>query len=133
MVWFNIGFSSFARSPVPAFLALTVPALARRMGYYTHITLHTVFERINLRDAGVRYPGLYRTAGRMATRLLLASGDISVLLPSFRSEILNNYGVSADRVQARPHGTFGGVQKRLNGIRILRVGARSFALCNIRL
>jgi glycosyltransferase involved in cell wall biosynthesis len=110
VVWFNIGFSSFARAPIAAFVALTVPALARRLGYYTHITLHTVFERINLKDTGVRFPGLYRTAGRMATRLLLASGDMSVLLPSFRSEILSNYGVSADRVQARPHGTFGEVK-----------------------
>jgi glycosyltransferase involved in cell wall biosynthesis len=110
VVWFNIGFSTFARSPIAAFLALTVPALARRLGYYTHITLHTVFERINLEDAGVRFPVLYRTAGRVATRLLLLSGDISVLLPSFQKEILSNYGVSADRVQARPHGTFGEVK-----------------------
>jgi glycosyltransferase involved in cell wall biosynthesis len=110
VVWFNIGFSTFARSPIAAFLALTVPALARRLGYYTHITLHTVFERINLEDAGVRFPGVYRTAGRIATRLLLLSGDISVLLPSFQKEILSNYGVSADRVQARPHGTFGEVK-----------------------
>jgi glycosyltransferase involved in cell wall biosynthesis len=110
VVWFNIGFSTFARSPIAAFLALTVPALARRLGYYTHITLHTVFERINLEDAGVRFPALYRTAGRIATRLLLLSGDLSVLLPSFQKEILSNYGVSADRVQARPHGTFGEVK-----------------------
>ncbi len=109
VVWFNIGFSTFARSPVAAFLALTVPALARGMGYYTHITLHTVFERINLTDAGIRFPGLYRIAGRIATRLLLLSGDISVLLPSFRTELLSNYGVSADRVHARPHGTFAGM------------------------
>ena len=108
VVWFNIGFSTFARTPVAAFLALTVPALARAMGFYTHITLHTVFERINLTDAGIRFPGLYRTAGRIATRLLLLSGDISVLLPSFRTELLSNYRVSANRVHARPHGTFVG-------------------------
>ncbi len=65
VVWFNIGFSTFARGPIAAF---------------------------------------------MATRLLLLSGDISVLLPSFQSEIINNYGVSADRVQARPHGMFGKVK-----------------------
>lgn len=117
VVWFNIGFSTFARSPVAAFLALTVPALTRRLGYYTHITLHTVFERINLEDAGVRFPGLYRTAGRIATRLLLLSGDMSVLLPSFQKEILSNYGVSTDRVQARPHGTFGEVK----GARVLEL------------
>lgn len=106
VVWFNIGFSTFARSPIPAFMALTVPALTRLMGCYTHITLHTVFERISLKDAGIRFPGLYRVAGRIATRLLLLSGDVSVLLPSFRNEILNNYRVSPDRVHARPHGTF---------------------------
>ncbi len=108
VVWFNIGFSTFARSPLAAFLALTVPVLARVMGYYTHITLHTVFERINLQDAGIRFPLLYRTAGRIATRLLLLSGDVSVLLPSFREELLKKYGVSNDRVHARPHGTFEG-------------------------
>jgi glycosyltransferase involved in cell wall biosynthesis len=112
VVWFNIGFSTFARTPVAAFLALTVPAMARAMGYYTHITLHTVFERINLEDAGIRFPGLYRTAGRIATRLLLLSGDISVLLPSFRSELISNYGVSPDRIHARPHGTFNGAHAR---------------------
>ena len=106
VVWFNIGFSTFARTPAAALLALTVPAMARAMGYYTHITLHTVFERINLEDAGIRFPGLYRAAGRIATRLLLLSGDISVLLPSFRNELLSSYGVSPDRIHARPHGTF---------------------------
>ena len=109
-VWFNMGFSTFARSPIAAFLVLTVPALARLMGYYTHITLHTVFERISLKDAGVRFPSMYRAAGRVATRLLLLSGDVSVLLPSFRSELLNNYHISSDRVHARPHGTFEGMQ-----------------------
>ena len=109
-VWFNMGFSTFARSPIAAFLVLTVPALARLMGYYTHITLHTVFERISLKDAGVRFPSMYRAAGRVATRLLLLSDDVSVLLPSFRSELLNNYHISSDRVHARPHGTFEGMQ-----------------------
>jgi glycosyltransferase involved in cell wall biosynthesis len=118
VVWFNIGFSTFARGPVAAFLALTVPALARSLGFYTHITLHTVFERINLKDAAVRFPGLYRAAGRMATRLLLLSGDMSVLLPSFQSEIIKSYGVSADQVFARPHGTFG----EIKGVRAAESG-----------
>jgi glycosyltransferase involved in cell wall biosynthesis len=33
-----------------------------------------------------------------------------VLLPSFQSEIISRYGVSPDRVRARPHGTFGEVK-----------------------
>src|SRR5258708_28777768 len=106
VVWFNIGFSTLARSPLAAFLAITVPAMARMLGYYTHVTLHTVFERINLKDAGVSLPGLYRLAGRIATRLLLWADDVSVLLPSFRSELVSNYGLSAERVHFRPHGTF---------------------------
>ena len=106
VVWFNIGFSTFARDPLAAFLGITVPALVRRLGYYSHVTLHTVFERINLEDAGVRWPGLYRAAGRVATRLLLSADDVSVLLPSFRSELINKYGVDERRVHSRPHGIF---------------------------
>jgi glycosyltransferase involved in cell wall biosynthesis len=79
-------------------------------GYYTHVTLHSVFERISLEDAGLRFPGLYRIAGRMATRMILAADDVSVLLPSFQSELVHRYGSSARRVLARPHGTFEGAQ-----------------------
>jgi glycosyltransferase involved in cell wall biosynthesis len=111
VVWFNIGFSTFARTPVAAFLAIFVPALARLSGYYTHITLHTVFERISLEDAGIRMPGLYKTAGRFATRLLLLANDVSVLLPSYQAELVKAYGSAANRVQARPHGTFKGPQE----------------------
>jgi glycosyltransferase involved in cell wall biosynthesis len=110
VVWFNIGFSTFARTPVAAFLAIFVPALLRLSGYYTHITLHTVFERISLEDAGIRMPGLYKTAGRFATRLLLLANDVSVLLPSYQAELVKAYGSAAGRVQARPHGTFKGPQ-----------------------
>jgi glycosyltransferase involved in cell wall biosynthesis len=106
VVWFNLGFSTFARSPVAAFLGITIPALARAMGYYTHVTLHTVFERISLKDARLRFAGAYRMAGRLATHLVLSADDVSVLLPSFQSELKKHYGVRARRVRARPHGTF---------------------------
>jgi hypothetical protein len=96
----------FARKPLSAFLAITVPVLARMAGYYTPVTLHTVFERINLADAGVRLPRLDLAAGNIATRLVLGANDVSVLLPSFRSELVRNYGSSASRVRSRPHGTF---------------------------
>lgn len=106
VVWFNMGFSTFARNPVAAFLSIAGPAMARMSGFYTHVTLHTLFERINLADAGVRSPRMYRLAGRMATRVLLCANDVSVLLPSFRSELVSKYGVDSDRVHSRPHGTF---------------------------
>ncbi len=107
VVWFNIGFSTFARSPISAFLGATIPALTRLMGFYTHISLHTIFERIDLEDAGVRWASLYRMAGRIATRLLLLADDVSVLLPSFRDELVHNYSGTAGRVHFQPHGIFG--------------------------
>jgi len=106
VVWFNMGFSTFARQPLAAFLSIAGPAVSRASGFYTHVTLHTLFERINLQDAGVRMPHLYRTAGRIATKLLLGANDVTVLLPSFRSELLEKYKVKSDRVHFRPHGIF---------------------------
>ena len=106
VVWFNIGFSTFARQPVPAILSIAAPALSRIAGFYTHVTLHTVFERISLRDAGVRMPGVYRAAGRVATKVLLHANDVTVLLPSFRSELLKKYKAKSDRIHFRPHGIF---------------------------
>jgi glycosyltransferase involved in cell wall biosynthesis len=106
VVWFNVGFSTFARSPIAAFLGILTPLLARLSGYYTHVTLHTVFERISLEDAGLRFTSPYRMAGKIATRLTLAANDVSVLLPSFRDDLQRNYGAAAKNVTARPHGTF---------------------------
>lgn len=106
VVWFNMGFSTFARRPIAAFFSITGPALARLSGFYTHVTLHTLFDRINLKDAGVRMPRIYRLAGRIATRFLLCAHDVSVLLPSFRSELVEQYRVDGARVHSRPHGTF---------------------------
>lgn len=106
VVWFNMGFSTFARNPVAALLSIAGPAISRLSGFYTHVTLHTLFERINLQDAGVRMPGLYRTAGRVAMKVLLRADDVTVLLPSFRAELLQSYKVRADRVHFRPHGIF---------------------------
>jgi glycosyltransferase involved in cell wall biosynthesis len=106
VVWFNMGFSTFARGPLAAFLSITGPALVRLSGFYTHVTLHTIFERIDLNDAGVRMPGVYRIAGRRATRVLLCANDVSVLLPSFRAELIQNYSVDGERIHFRPHGIF---------------------------
>ncbi len=91
-VWFNMGFSTFANSPIAAFFSVLTPVLLRISTLYTHVTLHTIFERINLVDARVSSVVLYRIAGRAATRLLLWSGDISVLLPTFRTVVLDENG-----------------------------------------
>ncbi|HZU43903.1 MAG TPA: group 1 glycosyl transferase, partial [Terriglobales bacterium] len=84
VVWFNLGFASFGDKPLPAFAGLGTPALTRMNGYYTHVTLHQLMETVNLEDAGIRFPLLYKVAGSVATRMVLMSNSISVLMPAYR-------------------------------------------------
>ena len=102
VVWFNLLFSTFGTQPVSAFAGLTTPALSRMTGHYTHVTLHHLMDNINLKDAGIRFPSLYRGAGYMATRMLLMANSISVLLPAYRRTLMDRY--SGDNVHFRAHG-----------------------------
>jgi glycosyltransferase involved in cell wall biosynthesis len=104
IVWYNIGFASFGGKPVPAFFGLTAPALTRFWSCYTHITLHQLFETVDLADAGVKSPMLYRIAGRLATHLLLSANSLSVLLPAYRRTLQEKYGRGT--VNVRHHGVF---------------------------
>jgi glycosyltransferase involved in cell wall biosynthesis len=102
VVWFNLLFSTFGDQPLPAFAGLTIPALSRLSGRYTHVTLHHLMDNINLDDAGVRFPSLYRAAGSIATRMLLMANSVSVLLPAYRRTLMEKY--SGDNVHFRAHG-----------------------------
>src|SRR6267142_2373298 len=102
VVWFNLLFSTFGGKPVPAFAGLSIPALTRLTGCYTHVTLHHLMDNINLEDAGVRYARVYRTAGNVATRMLLAANSVSVLLPAYRRTLIEKY--KGDDVHFRAHG-----------------------------
>jgi len=102
VVWFNLLFSTFGGKPLPAFAGLAIPALSRLRGYYTHVTLHHLMDNINLKDAGVRFPRVYRAAGYMATRMLLMANSVSVLLPAYRRTLMQRY--SGDNVHFRAHG-----------------------------
>jgi glycosyltransferase involved in cell wall biosynthesis len=102
VVWFNLLFSTFGNHPVAAFTGLTTPALTRMAGFYTHVTLHHLMDNIDLKDAGVRSPGLYRIAGRIATRMLLAANSVSVLLPAYRRTLIEKY--RGENVHFRSHG-----------------------------
>src|SRR2546423_7846694 len=106
VVWFNLVFASFGGKPLPAFAGIGIPAMARMYGFYTHVTLHQLMETVDLKDAGVRFPGLYRAAGFLATQLLLFANSISVLLPAYRSIIREKYGRGA--VYVRNHGILSG-------------------------
>lgn len=102
VVWFNLLFSTFGNHPVAAFTGLMAPAMTRMAGFYTHVTLHHLMDNIDLEDAGVRSPKLYRLAGKIATRMLLAANSVSVLLPAYRRTLIEKY--KGENVHFRSHG-----------------------------
>ena len=108
VVWFNLVFSSFGDKPIPAFMGICTALLLRLFGFYTHITLHHVIEALDL-SKGTRFPQLYRAFGTVATKLMLFSGSLTVLLPSYRKLLLENYG--AEYVHLRKHGVFSACPK----------------------
>lgn len=104
VVWYNIGFASFGGKPLPAFFGLTTPSLTRLWTGYTHVTLHQLFETVDLADAGVKHPTLYTMAGWLATHMLLSANSLSVLLPAYRETLRNEY--RRGTVNVRHHGIF---------------------------
>lgn len=102
VVWFNLLFSTFGDKPLQAFAGLSIPLLCRAAGFYTHVTLHHLMDNINLADAGVRFPRIYRLAGSFATRMLLGANSISVLLPAYRRTLMEKY--RGENVHFRAHG-----------------------------
>lgn len=108
VIWFNLVFSSFGDKPIPAFLGICSAFLLRLFGFYTHITLHHVIEALDL-SKGTRFPQLYKLFGAVATKLMLFSGSVTVLLPSYRKVLLENY--RGEYVHLRKHGIFSAAPK----------------------
>ncbi len=106
VVWFNLVFSSFAtpENPVAAFMGLSVPALVRAAGFYTHITLHHILEHVDFAAAGIRREKLFRIGMELATRALLRASSVSVLLPHYHRTLRTKY--RAQNVLLGTHGTF---------------------------
>ncbi len=107
VVWFNLVFSTFAtqQHPVAAFAGLCAPAITRLAGYNTHVTLHHIMEHVDMKSANIKAEGLFRFASSIATRMLLFSNSITVLLPSFRRTLIDRY--KARNVHFRSHGILG--------------------------
>jgi glycosyltransferase involved in cell wall biosynthesis len=104
VVWFNLVFSSFGNRdhPLAAFSGLTLPAMTRLAGYYTHVTLHHLMDHIDLNDSGVRNKMLFRLAGHLATRMILTANSVSVLLPAYRRTLIDKY--RGENIHFRSHG-----------------------------
>ena len=106
VAWFNLGFASFGARPMSATLGLVTPAMARLSGVYSHVTLHQLFETVDLEDAAVSSPWLYRMGGWITTHLLLSANSLSVLLPAYRRTLDEKY--RRGTVSVRSHGIFAG-------------------------
>ena len=104
VVWFNLGFASFGGTAIAAFTGITIPLFARLKGPYTHVTLHQLMETVDLKDAGVRFPALYRAGGFLATQILLFANSVSVTMPAYRNILIEKYGRGS--VYVRRHGSF---------------------------
>ncbi|HXC42959.1 MAG TPA: glycosyltransferase [Candidatus Dormibacteraeota bacterium] len=106
VVWFNLVFSTFATPdhPVAAFAGLCVPALARGLGCYAHVTLHHILEHVDFAGAGVQQDGIFRLGSELATRMLLRANSVSVLLSAYQQTLLAKY--SAQNVLLGTHGVF---------------------------
>ncbi|MBS1852880.1 MAG: glycosyltransferase [Acidobacteria bacterium] len=102
VVWFNLLFTTFGHDPVAALRGMILPLQARLAGHYTHVTLHHLMDFIDLENSGIRFPALYRIGGRLATKILLRSNSLSVLMPAYRSLLQKKYG--GDNVHFRTHG-----------------------------
>ena len=102
VVWFNLLFTTFGHNPVVAFAGLATPLLTRLGGTYTHVTLHHLMDVVDLKDAGVRWPRLYRAAGALATKMLLMANSMSVLMPAYRDILRRKY--RGKNVHVRVHG-----------------------------
>jgi glycosyltransferase involved in cell wall biosynthesis len=104
VVWFNLIFSTFgnANNPAAAFSGLTLPAITRAAGYYTHVTLHHLMDHVDLKDSGIKHPRIYRTVGAIATRIVLRANSLSVLLPAYRRTLIEKY--RGQNVHFRAHG-----------------------------
>lgn len=106
VVWFNLLYSTFGRNPLVAFAGLITPALVRLTGLYTYVTLHHLMDTADLKDAGVRFGRIYRAVGVLATRILLLSNSVSVLMPRYREILFDKYG--NDNIHVRCHGVLTG-------------------------
>ena len=106
VAWFNLGFASFGARPLSATLGLLTPAVARLNGVHSHVTLHQLFETVDLDDAAVSSPRLYRLGGWLTTHLLLSANSLSVLLPAYRRTLDEKY--KRGQVSVRSHGIFAG-------------------------
>ncbi len=104
LVWFNLGLSVFGRSRADNFLGLLSPMLVRLAGMPTVVTLHEIFEAVNLRALGAVNGRLTRWGGAAAMHCLLRADAVCLTLSSYIALIEQRYG--ARNLVHIPHGAY---------------------------
>lgn len=104
IVHFNVHMAVFGRSRVANFFGLSLPAICRAMGYKTVVTLHNLFEKIDVEKTGYRDSLVNRFGSSVATKLLAMSDSVNFTMRSYAEYFREKYGC-AD-VRMIPHGTW---------------------------
>jgi glycosyltransferase involved in cell wall biosynthesis len=93
IVWFDLLFSTFGTRRLPAFLGLLSIPLVRALGFATFVTLHHLFEHIDLRNSGYLTESLLNRIGaRWATKLALCCNLVTVTLKKYATTLRERYG-----------------------------------------
>ncbi len=104
IVHFNVHMAVFGRSRVANFFGLSLPAICRAMGYKTVVTLHNLFEKIDVEKTGYRNTFVNRAGSLVATKLLAMSSAVTFTMRSYVGYFARRYG--CENVKMIPHGTW---------------------------
>jgi glycosyltransferase involved in cell wall biosynthesis len=104
VVWFNLGLSIYGKSPWVNFLGHLAPMLTKTLGTPAVVTLHELFETVDLQALGVGNHRLMHWGGQLATRVILKANYICLPLRSYAEVLTRHY--HAQRLIHIPLGTF---------------------------
>jgi glycosyltransferase involved in cell wall biosynthesis len=104
LVWYNLGVSTFGRSPLSNVIGLLSPAFSRLMGIPTVVTLHEMIEQADLQTLHVP-GGPLATWGAKLIQYISTRADVVCVTLRQHAEYLsqNNSNIQVMHI---PHGTF---------------------------
>ena len=104
LVHFNVHMAVFGRSRLANFVGLALPFFCRIFGLRTIVTLHNVFDRMDVEKCGFRSSFLNRLGAFLALKLVSFASLVTVTVRSYIRLMRERYGCRA--VRWVPHGTW---------------------------
>lgn len=108
LVIFNLQFASFGNKKIPAMMGLTMPMIARILGFKVITILHNMVETVDLKASYFSSNRLERfmieAGGNIATRMLLKSNRMVVTLDKYKNILNEKY--KADNVEVIGLGSY---------------------------